>query len=175
MIRNLLFIGDSITEGFENSKLLPEYNTVNKGFSGDSTFETITRIEPDWFDAKPDLIFICIGTNDLARDINEDVITSNIKSIVKKIRSFYSDGKIILIPLFPTRDNPARPNKLIDSLNLKIKYLSDELRVGFFNTHPHFTDEEGKLKKEFTDDGLHLTLNAYEHWAKLTKTFLEYL
>ncbi len=173
MINNLLFIGDSITEGFNTKELLPNLNIVNKGVSGDSTFETIVRIEESWFDSKPELIFICIGTNDLARNTSDESILSNIKKIVLKIRGHYPGGKIFLMPLFPTLDNPPRPNSRIISLNKNIKYLTDELRCGFFNTNPHFADNQGNLKSEFTDDGLHLTYRAYKHWSELIIKFIE--
>jgi lysophospholipase L1-like esterase len=175
VINNLLLIGDSITEGFNTKELLPNINIVNKGVSGDSTFETINRIEESWFDSEPELIFICIGTNDLPRDTSDETILSNIKKIALRIKDHYPDGKIFLMPLFPTLDNPPRPNSRIVSLNIKIKYLTDELSCGFFNTYPHFADNQGNLKSEFTNDGLHLTDRAYKHWSELIIKFIELL
>ena len=65
--KNYLFTGDSITEWFDTKGLLSEFKIKNRGVAGDSSVELLARIDPEWFDPAPDYIFLCIGTNDLAR------------------------------------------------------------------------------------------------------------
>lgn len=171
-MKTILLIGDSITYGFLSPELLPEYEVKNVGVSGDSTLETLNRITNAWFEPNPEYVFICIGTNDLARERSNSEILKNISQIIGKIPITIGKEKIYLTPLFPTRNNEPRPNERIVEFNSQLEKLSKELGVGFFNLHPHFVDELSKLKKEYTDDGLHLTEFAYEAWADILRKFL---
>jgi lysophospholipase L1-like esterase len=161
----ILLIGDSITEGFNTDIFLPELNITNKGVSGDSTQETIERIASDWFKPEPHFIFICIGTNDFARGRDDDFILKGIKSIIDKIGSHTRKSKIVLTSIFPTRNNQDRPNKRIVNINDKLQHLTFNKNILFFNLNEHFSDREGELINEFTDDGLHLNNDAYKYWA----------
>jgi lysophospholipase L1-like esterase len=80
---SIMLIGDSITEGF-NTSLLPQFRITNRGVSGDSTVEALERINPDWFNEKPDMIFICIGTNDIARGRTDEFIIQAVKQLLIK-------------------------------------------------------------------------------------------
>ena len=161
----ILLIGDSITEGFNTDIFLPELNITNKGVSGDSTQETLKSISSDWFEPEAHFIFICIGTNDFARGRDDDFILEGINSIIEKIRIFTESSKIVLTSIFPTRNNPERPNKRIVNFNYKLKNLTISKNILFFNLNEHFADIEGLLINEFTDDGLHLNNDAYKYWA----------
>lgn len=118
----IMLIGDSITHGFKIGSLLPELNINNKGVSGDSTIETVGRISAEWFTIKPDLVFICIGTNDIARGRNDSFIIENVGKIIEKIKLNSPESDIIITSLFPTRNNPERSNETIDRLNFKLRY-----------------------------------------------------
>ncbi len=169
----MLFIGDSLTDWFNTNKYLNKFEVKNVGVAGDSTIETISRMSDLWFDPIPDFTFICIGTNDMARDRNNSYILDNITKIVKKIPTKLSLHSIYLTSIFPTRDNEPRPNNRIEKFNLELQELAVKLDTKFLNLHPYFIDSEGKLKTEFTEDGLHLTEPAYEKWAELLNEFLK--
>lgn len=163
---HVVLIGDSITEGFDTARYFPEGNISNRGVSGDSTEECLERISDEWLQPQPSTVFVCIGTNDLARERSDQFILENIRLIVEKIRRF-SRSSIFLTTLFPTRENPPRPNDRIRGFNKKLESLADELGCRFYDLHRHCTDNEGNLKEEFTDDGLHLTAAAYRRWSEL--------
>ncbi len=163
----IILIGDSITAGFNVHELLKGHRVVNYGVSGDSTQECLERITTARFDSSPGHIYLCIGTNDLVRDRTNTEILTNIRRIVERVRSSVPKAVIRLTSLFPTRDNPPRPNERIRGFNAELERLSVELGEEYFDLHPHFTDEYGDLKKEFTDDGLHLTDAAYRRWAEI--------
>lgn len=163
--QQLILFGDSITEGFNVRSHVPGRPIRNFGVSGDSTVECLERIVPSCFDPIPVRIFLCIGTNDLARNRTDEEILGNIRRIVQRIRELSPDVPIELTSLFPTRHNPPRPNERIRTFNGALNGLAAELRTGYFDLHPYFTDANGDLKQEFTEDGLHLTTAAYAQWA----------
>lgn len=167
-----LFLGDSITDWFNTEELLSEYSIDNRGVAGDATDDTYDLIDSIDFTIHYDKVFLCIGTNDLARGKSEENIVANIANIVKKINSLSPNSKIIVESIFPTRENVVRPNEKIVSVNLLLEDKSDLFGYEFLNFYEHFIDEQNKLKEEFTEDGLHLTRAAYFVWADLLKKYL---
>lgn len=173
--KKILLIGDSITEGFNIKMFLSEFNILNKGVSGNNSDDLLKRIETDLLAHSPEIVFILIGTNDLAQGFSDAETISNVKNIVEKISSQLNKCKIYLTSILPTRNNELRPNERIKQLNKKLEKTAVKLNVGYLNLYPLFKDEEDQLRKEFTDDGLHLNESAYKNWAKYLKEFLEKL
>ena len=168
-----LFLGDSITEGFVLERYFPGRDFVNHGISGFSSAEVLDAIHAGWFKNQPDVVFLCIGTNDLARDYDEAETLDNIRKLVDKIHEYSLEGVIIyLISLFPTRHNPPRKNPLINRLNLEIHKLAWEENINYLHLNPFFKDENGQLRRELTNDGLHLNDEAYSIWKKLIDELL---
>lgn len=172
----ILFIGDSITASFGSNHFDENFIIDNRGVSGDSTVETLSRISKEWFEFKPDFISLCIGTNDFARFRSNDFIIAQIEEIISEIRK-YSDSKIILTTIFPSRENKPRPNSRIDKFNELLKITAEKRNALFFDLNKLMKDESNQLKKEFTDDGLHLTESAYNLWrdelVKLIQKFFD--
>jgi len=168
----LLFIGDSITEGFNTDRYLDSYLTTNIGVSGDSTLECIERIES--FNSKEtyDYVFVCIGTNDLARERTDEFIMEHIKIIINLIQTTISYSNIVLTSLFPTHENLPRPNDRIRNLNEKMNNFASSEKIMFLNLNPFFSDVAGSLKANFTEDGLHLNEDAYSYWANKLKDYI---
>ncbi len=55
-----LFIGDSITEGFDLKKYFTGRDFVNYGISGFSSAEVMDAINKGWFKSQPDMVFLRI-------------------------------------------------------------------------------------------------------------------
>ncbi len=168
-----LFLGDSITEGFDLQQFFPGQNFVNHGISGYSSGELLDAMKQSWFALSPEKVFICIGTNDLARDVSFEQILENIRKMVNYIRIYSSpECKIYLTSLFPTRHNPPRPNPVIYKFNGALHELAIQCDCDYLHFNIFFTDENRMLKREFTNDGLHLNDQAYKKWVVLIKNLL---
>jgi lysophospholipase L1-like esterase len=165
----ILLIGDSITDAFDTDSLLPEYNIVNKGVYGNSTTETIDLLNEEFFSSHPSVVFILIGTNDMVRDRSDDFIIENIKYIAERTLELNGAAAIYITSILPVRDIENRSNKRISRLNGLLKVLCLNENYSYFDLAEHFADEEGKLKAEYTEDGLHLTAKAYEKWTEILK------
>jgi lysophospholipase L1-like esterase len=169
-----LFIGDSITDGFPFSELLPGKDIVNKGISGASSREILDRFNAEWVQDNPSRVFICLGTNDLARGVDDDSITGNLSSLVSHTREYLQPGapRIYLTSLFPTLSNPSRPNDRIDRLNNRIHQLALSHGEPYLHLNVFFKDGENRLMPGFTDDGLHLNREGYKLWAGLIESLV---
>lgn len=175
MKTKILLVGDSLTEGFKVKEYLPEYAIINRGIYGDNTVGVLERLQKDISDAKPDAIFFLIGTNDLALERTIDEIAQNIELMINQSLSFPFVKNIFITSLLPTRNIENRPNSTINELNNLLLKLTSEYSLKYFNLNLSFIDEDGMLKSDFTNDGLHLTHLAYIEWANLLKIEIDSL
>lgn len=84
----VVFIGDSIIELFPTYELFAENDKVvyNRGISGDTSDRMLERLEKNALNINPDVVYILVGTNDIAKKIEHDVIIDNISKTIAKCR-----------------------------------------------------------------------------------------
>src|SRR6185312_511847 len=68
---DIIFLGNSITDGAEWPELFNDIRVKNRGISGDITAGVIHRLD-EITNRKPAKIFLLIGVNDLARNITTE-------------------------------------------------------------------------------------------------------
>ncbi|MCB0509560.1 MAG: hypothetical protein H6579_09225 [Chitinophagales bacterium] len=165
---SIIFLGDSITEGGNWEELWPEKNILNRGIGGDTSEGVLNRID-EVLRHQPSKIFICIGTNDLAKGTGSKQIIANYKKILDSIKSHSPATKIYVQSVLPVGKCVlfGHDNTKISVLNLRLRKLCIEENVPFIDLHPLFADAEGYLKKEFTNDQLHLLGTAYLAWKEI--------
>lgn len=169
---DLIFIGDSITQGWEGAgkgvwaeKYTPR-NAVNLGIGGDRTQHVLWRLENGNIEGiKPKLAVIMIGTNNSGTNTSEQ-IAEGITAIVQKLRDKLPETKILLLAIFPrgADDNDAR-RKVNAGANEIVAKLADGKMVEYLDIGPKFLDENRVLSKEVMPDLLHLNPAAYKTWA----------
>ena len=112
--KKIIFFGDSLSAGYGlqqpylealpaliGQKILAAalpYVVINAGVSGDTTRSAKARVDELLF-GDIDLFIIELGANDFLRAYSPSEISGNIKEIIKKVRSFKSDTKILLLGL----------------------------------------------------------------------------
>ncbi|GGK42190.1 MULTISPECIES: GDSL-type esterase/lipase family protein [Flavobacteriaceae] len=171
----IVFLGNSITEGGDWKALFPNINAVNRGISGDVTDGILNRLD-EVLSSQPKKIFILIGTNDLARGKSIDEVLNNSKILLEKIKAVSKETKIYLQSVLPYNPNigtkfSGHKSKQQDVLvlNKKLKKLARDQGVKFLNIHKKFRNKKGELKANLTYDGLHLNKSGYVFWAKIIK------
>ena len=173
---DLLFIGDSITHGFENKgkivwmKYYAPRNAFNIGFSGDRTEQVIWRIQNGAVDGiSPKLAVIMIGTNNTGhRKDKPEHTAAGIKKIIEELQTRLKTTKILLLAVFPRDEKPDGKFRVInDGVNKVIKGLANDKKgVFFLDIGDKFLDEKGNLPKSIMPDRLHPNEKGYEIWAK---------
>lgn len=179
---NIVFFGDSITEGYNVKEFFDENKVVNSGISGNTTQDLIDRIETDLYDYNPSKVIILIGTNDIRANISDEEIIDNIKEIITGIRKNRKNSEIYIQSIYPiNRDvdkeywkdvNSKYNNKHIIELNKLIKNLCKEKKITYINVYSKLIDDNGNLKSAYTKEGLHLNDLGY---YKVTNVLKEYL
>lgn len=166
----IVFLGNSITEGGKWQELVPKKNVINRGISGDVTYGVIARMD-EVLAAKPAKIFILIGINDMKRGTPKEVILSNYRKIIRKVREQSPATKIFVQSILPINKAmlPASYAKLsnpaILEINNQLKEICKTEQLNYVNLHEVFAGADGELKKELSIDGLHLRSAAYILWA----------
>ena len=170
---DLLFIGDSITHGWEGGgkevweKYYAKRNAVNLGIGGDRTEHVLWRLENGNLEGiRPKLAVLMIGTNNSGANTSEE-IAEGVKAIVEKLRAKQPQMKVLVLAIFPRGANNENPNRKVNTkANELIAKLADEKNVFFLDIGPKFLDADGTLSKETMPDLLHLTPKSYETWAE---------
>lgn len=177
---NFLFLGDSITELYPLEEYYDNLPVVNSGISGNKTTDILNDMKTRVYQYNPTKVFLLIGTNDLNSTYEDivDVTFDNIKEIINEIKENRSDATIYVESVYPVNsviENNVvtnRTNKKVKELNKKLSNYCDEESCEYINLYDDLIDEEGNLKTEYTEDGLHLNSLGY---VVITRELLPYL
>ena len=172
--KEIVFLGNSITEAGEWQELVPCKPVVNRGISGDVTWGVLARLD-EVLASKPAKVFLLIGVNDLKRGIDPAMIAQNHRRILQRIKAESPKTRVYLQSVLPVNEamlSAAYQHVTlarISALNQELKRLAEQLQVPFLDLHPALTDAQGQLDKELTTDGIHLKLVAYIKWVNQLK------
>lgn len=172
----VVFLGDSITDGWRLNEYFPDRDFVNRGIGGQITSQMLARMKADVIDLKPQAVVFLGGTNDIARGIPLQDIENNI-SMIADLCELH---RIRLIPasVLPVHDynkdrNPAyemtrrRPMEKIAALNRWLEAFARERGLLYLDYSSAMMDEKGYLKADYADDGLHPNAAGYRIMAPL--------
>ncbi|MFT5094612.1 MAG: lysophospholipase L1-like esterase [Porticoccaceae bacterium] len=170
---DLLFIGDSITQGWEGrgkgvwAKFYGKRNTVNLGIGGDRTQHVIWRLDNgNVKDISPKAAVIMIGTNNSGSNSSEQ-IAEGVSVIVKQLREKLPEMKILVLGVFPRgMNNEDQRRKVNEGANAIFAKLDDGKQVFYLDIGKKFLEEDGTLTREIMPDLLHLSEQGYTIWAE---------
>ena len=170
---DLVFIGDSITQGWEGrgknvwKKFYGRRKAVNLGIGGDRTQHVIWRLDNGNLDnVKPKAAVIMIGTNNSGSNTPEQ-IAEGVTVIVKQLRKKTPDTRILLLAVFPRgANNGDKRRQVNEKTNAIIAKLDDGKHVLYLDIGKKFLEEDGTLTREIMPDLLHLSEKGYTIWAQ---------
>ncbi|MBT8038100.1 MAG: acetylglucosamine-6-sulfatase [Verrucomicrobiae bacterium] len=171
----LLFIGDSITHGWEGAGknvwnlYYADRKPFNIGFSGDKTEHVLWRFQHgELAQFKPKVAVIMIGTNNTGHIMQKAEETADgIKAIITQLHLHSPQTKVLLLAIFPRGEKPDHPMRVLNTqINNIIKTYDDGKSVHFLDLAPAFLTQEGMLTKEVMPDRLHPRERGYQIWAK---------
>src|SRR5262249_20859639 len=127
----VVFLGDSITDAWRLNEYFTGRDFVNRGISGQTTGEMLSRMKQDVVDLKPVAMVVLAGTNDIARGVATKTIENNLEMIADvaeyyKIRPIF--GSILPVSDYHKSKNPryemtkTRPPATILEIN---RWLQD--------------------------------------------------
>lgn len=176
---DIIFLGNSITNGGEWAELLRNPHAKNRGISGDTTQGVLDRLSTVT-KGKPSKIFLLIGTNDLSRGKSVDEVAKNVEKIVERVKRESPKTKLYVQSVFPV--NPKfnkflghmNRQKDIAVLNAKIKAVAARHGVTYIDVYKALvTPSTDVMNPEYTNDGLHLLGKGYLKWVEVLKPYLK--
>ena len=176
--KEIIFLGNSITDGCEWMELLNNKHVVNRGISGDVTAGVLNRLD-EITSSKPAKVFLLIGINDLARGIPEDSVFTNICKIASIIRLQSPHTKVYIQSILPVNDiyNPFNDHigktREIMKINKSLQSWCQQYGFVFIDLFYQFKNPfDNCMNPEYTNDGLHLLGKGYQLWAEIIRAYL---
>ena len=181
--RRVVFMGDSITEGWSDlyASFFSNRSYINRGIGGQTTPQMLIRFKPDVIDLKPFAVVILAGTNDIAGNTgpsNVKMITDNIFSM-SHIASSYGI-KVVLSSILPVykyewAKGIIDPPSTILDVNKRLKEYAKSSEMEYLDYYSSMVDDRPGLKNEYSPDGVHPNKEGYEVMSELAEKALSLL
>lgn len=174
---DIIFLGNSITDGAEWSELFNDNHIKNRGISGDFTTGVLNRLDEISI-RKPKKVFLLIGVNDLSRNISTDSIFKNIIQIARYLKQESPSTKLYIQSVLPVNDTfktfggHTSKGEQIKALNANLKLNATTYQYTYIDLYSSFLDENEKMAKKFTNDGLHLKGDGYLLWKHIVYPYV---
>lgn len=165
----IVFFGDSLTDFFPVQDFFPNQTIYNRGIAGDTTRDLLKRID-NVIALKPTHILMQIGTNDLGRGHKVERVVKNIEHLIDIFQIRLPDTTLSVISLYPVSHRKMwlsfliaglRKNKNIVAVNKALAEITKKRGLTFIDIHPLLVDKKGRMAKEFTLEGLHISGLGY--------------
>lgn len=171
----LVFIGDSITQGWEGAgketwqEFYGDRKALNLGYSGDRTEHVLWRLlNGELEDVDPKAYVIMIGTNNTGHGLRAPEETADgIKLIVELLQDRSPESEILLLSVFPRGQQPDDPKRQVNvTINEIIQNYADDEQVHWLDLTDTFLNNERILTKDVMPDALHPKAKGYRMWAE---------
>jgi lysophospholipase L1-like esterase len=160
--KKIVFMGNSITEQWADYSpaFFEGKPWVNKGVSGQVSWEMLDRFQADVIDEKPDIVVILAGTNDVAGNqglADQHEILGNIWSMVDRAREAGID--VILCSIPPAFDFPwnagQAPAIRIPALNILLEERAGKNGIIYADYFKAMANADNGMKEGLAYDGVH--------------------
>jgi lysophospholipase L1-like esterase len=197
----VVFMGDSITDGWNLAESFPGKPFVNRGISGQVTAQMLVRLYPDVLDLKPAAMVVLAGTNDIARNNGPVTLTMIEENIMAMTELAQLHGiKVLLSSVMPISDYPylrqqsatpapvvpggrgaaprqkmtdGRPPSDILKLNAWMKDYAARVNATYVDYFSAMVDDKGWLKDGISADGLHPNAEGYSIMTRVLTATLQ--
>jgi lysophospholipase L1-like esterase len=172
--KRVVFMGDSITDGWKLADYFPGKPYVNRGIGGQTTPQMLIRFRPDVIALKPQVVVILAGTNDLAGNTGPMTLQATEDNLASMTELARMNGiRVVVASVLPVSDygknregklvnrTAQRPPEQIKALNEWIKKYAAQNDLTYLDYFSAMVDEKGFLKEELSGDGLHPNEKGY--------------
>ena len=173
----IVFTGSSLMEMFPIEEWVKELGpdapiVYNRGVGGYKTSDLLPILDACVFELAPRKVFINIGTNDLSDgNISLEEVMANYDRIITEIEDKLPGVVIYLMAYYPINYEAAteemkpclliRTNEKINQANQLVAELAAKHSQHFINVNAPLTDDAGRLKAEYTIEGMHIKPEGY--------------
>ena len=178
----VVFMGDSITDGWNLAKYFSGKPYINRGISGQTTPQMLLRFRSDVIDLKPRVVVILAGTNDIAGNTGPMTLEDTVMNLTSMVELAKANNiRVVLSSVLPVNDRvknkegvllvqtKSRPNEKITAMNDWLKKYAADNRLIYLDYYSATTDEKRTLKDGLSYDGLHPNAEGYKVMQSLAE------
>lgn len=197
----VVFLGDSITDGWKLEEYFPGKPYVNRGIGGQTTPQMLARMYADVIALKPKVMILLAGTNDIARNtgpMTAEMIEQNFMAMTELAQ--HHGIRVVLCAVMPVSNYPyerkqreaassgasasgrppsrsrmtdRRPPADILKLNTWLREYAGKVGAIYADYYSAFVDEKGWLKDGYSEDGLHPNAAGYKLMAPVAEAAIQ--
>lgn len=174
----VVFMGDSITDGWKLEQSFPGKPYVNRGISGQTTPQMLVRFREDVIDLQPKVVVILAGTNDIAGNTGPMTLEETEANIASMADLATANGiRIVLCSVLPAFDYAWAPGlepapKIAEVNDWLKKHAADKGYV-YVDYYSAMKDARGGLPPNLSHDGVHPLPAGYAIMAPLAQAGIE--
>jgi lysophospholipase L1-like esterase len=182
----VVFMGDSITDGWKLDQYFAGKPYINRGISGQTTPQMLIRFRPDVLALQPKVVVILAGTNDLAGNtgpMTVESIEDNLQTMAEL--AMLHGIRVVFASVLPINDytknkdgqpvirsTQREPDKII-ALNKWMKKFAEDNKQIYLDYYSAVVDDKGFLKEDLSRDGLHPNAKGYDVMKPLADQAIE--
>lgn len=169
---DLLFIGDSITAGWDwqlwQQHFVP-LKAANFAVGADHTGNMLWRLQHGTIgQLQPKLIVVLAGVNNIGHlQESPEQTAAGVTRLVQQIQLAWPNSKILLNAVFPFDQAANSPNRTkVKQLNKLIAKLGDNKTIFVKDYGPLLLQKDGSISADIMPDFLHPNSRGYQIWAE---------
>lgn len=176
--KRVVFMGDSITEGWPLNESFPGKPYINRGISGQTTPQMLVRFRQDVIDLQPKVVVILGGTNDIAGNTGPETLEEIEENLASMADLAHANGiRVVLCSILPAFDYPWEPGLTpapkIDLINAWLRGYAMAKGYVYVDYHSAMKDAQDGLPKTLSLDGVHPNAAGHAIMAPLVEAGIE--
>ena len=165
-----LFLGDFFIANYDWQERMPFFQVYSFGVMDEKVNGLLTRLpEVENKVHKPDIILIMSGMNNVIE--HDYTFVNQLRRIVIRLTNRFPETEIIVNGL-PLAKIPVVVDNAIHHLNLNIKEMTGQTGSCYLS---NFDIMAEKGESIFKQDGINLTSEAYDKWARSILEYVSFL
>jgi len=164
---DVVFMGDSITEGWKGSiDATSQARRLNRGIGGQTTPQMLVRFRQDVIALRPRVVHIMAGTNDIAGNTGPSTLEMTQANLMSMTEIAQSNKIVVVLASIPPANKfPWKPQietlAPIAAMNAWLKRYATERGCIYADYDAVLNDGAGGMRKGFASDGVHPTAEGY--------------
>ena len=174
--RNIVMLGNSLTERGFWSEYFPDKRVLNRGIGGDRIVGMLARLDPI-VGGQPRAIFIMAGVNDLVfTDISNEDLLGQYERMLDIIADKSPRTKVYIQSALPVDESRGESLK---GKNVRIAEFNALLQRAAAARGLQYIDiwssmaENGQLPEKYHFDGIHLKADGYKVWIDKIRPYVK--
>ncbi|WP_313535217.1 GDSL-type esterase/lipase family protein [Sphingomonas sp.] len=181
--QRVVFLGDSITDGWDLTRSFPGKPYVNRGIGSQVTAQMLVRFEQDVVALHPRAVVILGGVNDVTGFLQVESVESIVANIDAMADIATAHGiAVVLCSILPVNDygdaaravvRERKPAEL-RRINAALRALAAKRHFAYADYDAVLADTQGAMRADYTRDGIHPLAPGYARMTPVAQRAIDH-